>query len=187
MSQSNFNQMKTIGFFLLLSFLVLSGMQAQSFGARAGANLAKITGEEDGENGTIFAWQLGPFLDFKISDAVELNVAALYARKGTKDELGDQTANTDYLEFPALIRYYIDPIFIQAGAYAAYLLSADVDGQDVGDLLKDGDFGAILGAGVRLGNIRLDVRYSLGITNINEFDEDDLKNAVLTFGAEISF
>lgn len=178
--------MKTIGSILLLSFFVLSGIQAQSFGARAGANLAKITDDTE-ENGTIFAWQIGPFLDFKITDALDLNIAALYARKGTKDELDEQTANTDYLEFPALVRYYFDPIFIQAGAYAAYLLSADIDGQDIKEILKDGDFGVILGAGVKLGNIRLDARYSLGLANISDFEESDLKNAVLTLGAEISF
>lgn len=50
-----------------------------------------------------------------------------------------------------------------------------------------GDFRDILGAGVSLGNLRFGVRYSLGLADINDIDEDNLKHAVVIFGAEFVF
>ena len=108
-------------------------------------------------------------------------------KKGAKNDNSDVDFNIHYLEVPILLRYNITLLFIELGGYGSYTLSADFDGEDISEFIKNGDYGLIFGAGITLGNIGIDARYSLGLANISSFDFDNIKNSTITLGVEFTF
>lgn len=102
------------------------------------------------------------------------------------DEGGSLTFN--YLDIPLLARANI-PIeadfspYVVAGPSIGYLLSASAsagDDEDIEEFFKSYNFSFVLGAGVDFGNLSVDLRYDIGLTNIlddsfleDEFDDDD--------------
>jgi hypothetical protein len=172
---------------LLILFLFISlSSYSQSFGLRAGINVANLSGEIEG-NSSIVAYQAGVFVDIGVGPIGDLNIALLYSKKGTKDDVDDITANIHYLELPVLLRFNIAIAFVEIGPYGSYVLSASTDGEDIKELLKSGDYGLIFGGGVNLGNIRLDARYSVGFADIDDLGINEIKNSVITLGAEFKF
>ena len=69
--------------------------------------------------------------------------------------------------------------YVMAGPTVGWLLSAEVDGEDIKDDVKSIDFGIAFGGGVSLpmGNntVFVEGRYSLGLTDINDDPTDDTK------------
>jgi hypothetical protein len=76
---------------------------------------------------------------------------------------------------------------IQAGPQLSFLASAkykyDFDGdsgtEDIKEFFKGTDFGANLGVGANFGKVNASVRYSIGLANIADSDEGELKNNVI--------
>ena len=63
-------------------------------------------------------------------------------------------------------------------------------GSDDGDIedIKGADFGLIFGAGVEFGKITVDARYNLGLSTIDDSDEEsDVKNSVISIMLGYSF
>ncbi len=99
-----------------------------------------------------------------------------------------------YIDVPVLLKVNI-PLegdvqpFITVGPYVGYLLDAkdNLNGTDefddfddigsIKDLVKDFNYGLIIGGGVNFGNLFLELRYDMGLANI--FDEDELMNGDL--------
>ena len=177
--------MKFIPIAILLCFISLSS-HAQSFGLRAGANVANLL-VDDQENTSILGYQVGPFVQVGLGPISDINIALLYTLKGTKDEMNQEEAKIHYLELPVLFRYKLAFAFLEFGPYGSYVVSADVEGIDIKDLIKNGDYGLILGAGAGFGNIRADIRYSFGLADIDDLGINEIKNSVLTLGLEFSF
>lgn len=138
----------------------------------------------------------GIFVEKPFSDLLSGQIEALYVQKGGKSDLSgaDFDANVDvevnngnltlsYIDIPAMLKINI-PVksekvspFIYAGGFAGYLLdaSAEADDQtfdelDIKDLLKDLNYGFILGGGANFGAISVDFRYDIGLANL--FDSD---------------
>ena len=101
----------------------------------------------------------------------------------------------NYVNIPLLLKYYL-PVgfFVETGPQVGYLLSAKVDEALVGgvnvnkyyhvkDQFKSTDFSWVLGVGY-LSPIDLgfDIRYNLGLANINNASESDRQNAPLQAG-----
>ena len=172
---------------IVLAFVFLSlTVFSQSFGLRAGVNVANLAGDVE-DNAAIIAYQAGAFVDFSLGSVTDLNIALLYSKKGARNEIEDVNANLHYLEIPVLFRFTIGAIFLEVGPYGSYALSADVDGMNIKDIINNGDYGLIFGAGVIIGKFRFDARYSFGMANISELDLEEIKNSVITFGAEFKF
>ena len=174
---------------LLISslFLFALGMNAQSFGARVGANVANLTGDID-ENATILSWQFGGYIDFNVFGSTDLNIAVLYSKKGAEHDGGSGNIKLSYIDIPVMLRFNILPsIFLQGGAYGSFMTSAFNGDNDVKDIYNSGDFGIQFGAGLKLDNITIDARYSIGISDIAETELTDIKNSVLTIGLEYGF
>ena len=98
-----------------------------------------------------------------------------------------------YVEVPILAMYRpptqgtIRPAFF-VGPAIGLLLSAKVGDDDIKDNLNGTDFGFVFGAGVDFetgakGNISLDCRYTMGMSNIvKDSGDDSVKNGVFSFG-----
>ncbi len=177
--------MKILVTFIFTLFLTIP-LFSQSFGARIGANVANLTGD-DIEGASIVSWQFGGFINIGLSENVDLNIAGLYSKKGAKDEMNDEVLDLSYLDIPIMLRFNVSALFLQAGAYGSFLLGADSAGVDIKDFLKGGDYGVHFGVGIRLDNIVIDGRYSFGMANINDISAESIKNSVITFGVEYGF
>ncbi|NNE25643.1 MAG: PorT family protein [Saprospiraceae bacterium] len=168
-------------------FLFALGLNAQSFGARVGANVANLTGDVE-ENATILSWQFGGYLEFNVFGSTDLNIGVLYSKKGASQENGPEELKLSYIDIPIMLRFGILPsVFAQGGVYGSFMTSAFNGDNDVSDIYNSGDFGVQFGAGVKLSNITIDARYSIGMSDIEGTEFADIKNSVLTIGLEYGF
>ena len=88
--------------------------------------------------------------------------------------------------------YVADGISLEAGPQIGFLASAkaDVDGEstDIKDLLKSTDFALNLGAGYKLDSgLNFGLRYSMGLTDVYDFDTDGFKHSVLQLSVGYNF
>ena len=120
----------------------------------------------------------------------------MYIMKGTKADIGDAKLKFDYIEMPILLKFAIPTegnikpnLF--AGPAIGFLLSAKADDEDVKDYLKSINMCVAFGGGVGIQMesmmVTFDARYTLGVTNINDEGEGDLKTRDLTFMLGFSF
>jgi hypothetical protein len=147
----------------------------------------------------------GGFLGFQVNDVFSIEPQALFSQKGTKvDGTGAKSAlegsvRINYIEVPVLGKFWI-PVsdaqvrpFVFAGPEVEFRVSCTAEGvilavtgsvdcdKSPQDRVKSTDFGLTGGAGVQFkaGNqlVRLDARYTFGLTNINDSgDSRSIKN-----------
>ncbi len=198
-----------------LAFLLIcsvSGIQAQDdatgskkggFGIRAGVNIAS----QDFENSSSFKdtkSKLG--LDLAVLYAIPLGGGLFmlqpelhWSQKGSKiTDINNNeiTSTLNYLELPILLRINFGgsvKLFAMAGASAGYLLGGKIEGgnlkEEVKDVYDNLDISGILGVGIGLGPIEIDVRYHAGLSDIVNNDGNFASLGKITgssFGAGVS-
>ena len=147
----------------------------------------------------------GGFVRFNISKTFAIQPEVLYTEKGAIFEqifpVGTERweFNLSYLEVPVLVKFMIPtPGGVKPNLYAgpalaiklSYKFKAEGGGVTVEDDIegmKDTDFGIIVGAGVDIGKLMVDVRYVLGLTTTFDDVEDDVKNGVISLMIGYSF
>ena len=175
--------------FLIIAIIVfgLTNLNAQEvkFGAKAGLNLASITGDETDGIESRTAFHVGAVAEISISDKFSVQPELLYSAQGAKDSFDgiDVDAKIDYLNLPIMAKYYVAEGFsLELGPQVGFLLSAKAEGGgesiDFKDETKGIDFGANFGVGYKLeSGLNFGARYNLGLSNINDGeDSDDFKN-----------
>jgi len=154
----------------------------------------------------------GGFITFNITGMFAIQPEVLYTMKGSKYEeeiLGETLKlwiKLDYLEIPVLVKIMapspggVNP-YLFAGPVFALKLSSKMKAEYAGaseevdiEDIKSTDFGLVIGAGVDfgfgasgMGKMTLDVRYSLGLSSISDFEGDDVKNGVFSLMVGFSF
>ncbi len=103
------------------------------------------------------------------------------------------TSTLNYLELPVLLRWNFGStikLFALGGVSAGYLLGGKLEGDNVEDDIKevynDLDFSGILGLGIGLGPIEVDIRYQAGISDISQSNGNFGKITNSSFGAGVS-
>lgn len=175
--------------FLIIAIIVfgLTNLNAQEvkFGAKAGLNLASITGDETDGIESRTAFHVGAVAEISVSDKFSVQPELLYSAQGAKDSFEgiDFDAKIDYLNLPIMAKYYVAEGFsLELGPQVGFLLSAKAEGGgesiDFKDETKGIDFGANFGVGYKLeSGLNFGARYNLGLSNINDGeDSDDFKN-----------
>ncbi|CAM1333267.1 porin family protein [Tenacibaculum aestuariivivum] len=167
--------------------------QDVKFGAKAGLNIASLSGDNDENIDSRTSFHVGAVAEIEISDKFSVQPELVYSAQGaTSDyELGsvtvDATAKLDYLNLPVMAKYYVaEGLSLEAGPQIGFLLSAkteaDVSGassQDIKDEMKSIDFGLNFGAGYKLDNgLNFSARYNLGLSSVADDDDFDIKNGV---------
>jgi hypothetical protein len=164
--------------------------QGVSGGLKVGVNLANQKFESDGFSITPdsrTSFHVGGFLTAMITESFGVQPEVLYNSVGSKFDISgsDVVQKFNYLSVPILLRYNPVPVFnLHAGPQFGILLSAtqefDGDSEDIEDV-KTLDLGLGFGAGLDLPmGLTASLRYTLGLSNIADTDDDDatMKNNV---------
>ncbi|MEM6360064.1 MAG: porin family protein [Bacteroidota bacterium] len=173
--------------FSLFAFAVAANAQI-SGGVKAGVNFANQDYEASGfsvsPDGRT-AFHAGAFFTIMFADQLGLQPEILYSGQGSTFEsvspgFDDIEQNFNYLNIPVLLRYQvIDILSLHTGPQLGFLLNAEIDDEDVKDSLKGSDLSLAFGGQVDLpmGFIG-GLRYSLGLSDINDLDGDgtEIKN-----------
>ena len=146
------------------------------FGIKAGLNMSNFSGdgEWDGKTG------------FYIGGLVEL----LYSMEGAEvdmGEFGNADYGVSYLRIPVMAKYYVmEGLNLQAGPQIAFKMGTAEDYAD--EAIKSMDFGVGVGAAYELPiGLFFDLRYNLGLSNISEDEDADVKNTAFQIGVGYRF
>ena len=182
-------------FLAVIAVLSLTYSQAQEvqFGAKAGVNFADLTGDFDNSD-MITSFHLGAVAEIKINEKFSVQPELLYSSQGatSKDKYEgismENTIKLDYIAVPIMAKYYIaQGLSLEAGPQIGFLVAAESEysfggsseTQDIKDELKTIDFGLNFGLGYKLDNgVNFGARYNLGLSNIADNDDIELKNSV---------
>jgi len=196
---------------LLPSLSLAKGIKV---GFKIGMNYADLFGEEVTEMEQDLGAELkskwglcaGGFIQFNISKVFAIQPEFLYTMKGARMEeevLGETVKvafNFSYLEVPVLVKLMIPTpggvkpsLFV--GPAIAFKLSAKMkveyagqtDEEDLSDDMKDTEFGLIISGGLDFGKLTFDVRYSLGLTTLSIYEDEEIKNGVISLKVGFSF
>ena len=186
---------------IVLALCLFSGslLAGPSIGILGGVNLANFTGDDVEDNSTKVCIGGGAFAEMPFSPVMAVRAELLYMNKGAEwDQYDDAGVRLSYFDVPVLMKFslpvntVISPnLFV--GPYVSFNLSAesymgDVE-TDVKDNIKSTDYGVVIGGGLDYpmgqGELTFDVRYSLGLTKIDDMEgndeEDDVKNTGIMF------
>ena len=187
--------MKKLILFVALALFVIANSNAQvNFGAKAGVNLADITGEKVDSFSGLTSFHIGFVAEIMVSDKFAVQPELLYSAQGSdwsEDDGFEGTTKLDYLNVPLMAKYYVAEGFsLEAGPQIGLLLSAkDVEeGEedfDLKDFVKSTDFGVNLGLGYKMeSGLNFSARYNLGFSDnldVDDFESDgaEYKNSVI--------
>lgn len=196
----------------VVAMFVVSASAQLTFGARAGLNLANVSGDVE-DNSMLIGFQVGAIADYALSDAFSVQTGLLLSQKGAKYEMGDETAKAtaNYLEIPIHGVYALDmggnTLQLFAGPYIGVGLfgkiTSDAEGwEDVDfDFMQDIpadydgegypmsmlDYGVNIGAGYKMNNIQIQAQYGLGLGNtIPKFDGESPEDKVTNTNIQLS-
>ena len=175
---------------IIVLFTVIS-TSAQSFGAKAGLNIANVSGDVE-DNKALLGLNVGVFAEFELSDWVFLQPEILYSAQGVelKEEGVSFDFEMDYLNIPVMFKFEVaDDFNLEAGPQIGFLLSAKLLGVDVKDQMETVDFGANLGFSYDFTeNLFVGARYNIGLTNIvKDSPDESVKNSVFSISAGYKF
>lgn len=175
------------------------------FGAKAGLNLATLSGDLEGVSSRT-SFHIGGMAEVMLNDEFAVQPELLYSSQGAK--LDDGTLAFNYLNLPIMGKYFVsDEFTIEAGPQFGYLLSAKLkydsedngggggsinaparnakinrvaETEDIKEDVKSFDYGLNIGASYIIENgINISLRYYLGLANGSNLDGDgEFKNSV---------
>lgn len=114
--------------------------QDMSFGAKAGLNVASVSGDDTDGQKSLLGAHFGVFAEFKVSDKFSFQPELLYSMQGAKAEsaetetFGGQTYSyskeiklkLSYLNIPLMAKYYVTEKFsLETGPQIGFLLKAE--------------------------------------------------------------
>lgn len=178
---------------LLLTSLGILSSNAQlrfNFGAKAGANIATLIGDDETIYDILTAAHVGGLARLSATNENGVPIFAIqpelnFSMQGSK--IGDSKITLSYLQLPIMVQRYIagSGFYIETGPQISLLLAAKYKEEGVSLDIKEGlkkiDFGANFGLGYLLNNgVGIHARYGLGLTSISS--EGTLRNSVISFG-----
>jgi hypothetical protein len=181
--------MKKIILFTAIAMFAFTTTNAQgiSFGAKAGLNLASVTGDgSDGVDGRT-AFHVGAVVNIEFSELFALQPEVLYSAQGFSQnvDLGDlgmieSTLKLDYIIVPVLADItIIEGLSLQGGPQFGFNITSELEaGGETGDVdgVETVDIAAAIGAQFKLPlGLFFQARYVAGLTEI--VDGGDFKNS----------
>ena len=179
---------------IVLSFLLVSNISAQSFGLKGGAAITTFIGSDADEADYRTGVYLGAFM--KLGEGnIEWMPEVLFHQKGAKEDGGslyDAELIMNYLDIGVNGLFHInDELALAIGPYIGYAASGNSKETIAGDTesasISDWDginrveFGSNLGAIYNINDLlHLDLRYGFGFTDVME--DESLRNSSIQIG-----
>ncbi len=182
-------------FVLIAAAIVCMSASAQvQFGGKVGFDLTNFWGS-DVEHGMKPSYQVGLLMEYKMSPKFAIAPEVVFASQGGKYKALDLnffnldiektvTFNTNYINIPVILKYYVTPSFsvdlgpqLGVNVYSKYSIEGVDDAIDVKDNTKTVDFGVGLGGTYNLtNNAFVQARYTMGMTKVFDGDHNKEKN-----------
>ncbi|GAA4272949.1 porin family protein [Aquimarina gracilis] len=176
--------MKKVLITTVIVVLGLSNVNAQEikFGAKAGVNVAYISGDNIEDIDPITDFNFGFLAEISISEKFSFQPELMYSGQGSE-------VNLKYLNIPLMGKYYMTKgLSLEAGPQIGFLLSAKNDDTDVKDVFNTIDLGLNFGVGYKLNNgLNFGARYNLGLSDINDVDDVSDKNRNEVFQLSVGY
>lgn len=178
----------------LFAVLLISGAamaQPANIGIKGGVNAYTIKGDENLNFDTKVSFHLGLLGHIHISQQFALQPELVYSGQGAQYTVAGQDANINlgYVNVPLLFQYMFDNGFrLQAGPQLGFLVSAKSEVNNNSTDVKDNFEGIDLGLGIGASyinptsNVGVDIRYNVGLSNINENGSTNYYNRGLQAG-----
>lgn len=193
--------MKKIIAIAILSIALSGVANAQRFsvGGKAGANLTKITGKAFKEEFNL-GYHLGAFAEIDLNQKWGIQPELIWNQvnaqraSGIDSVLNNWQNNTGsiqlrYLTIPILLRYNVgNLVTLHLGPQFGILASKDKTlWNNSKEAFKSGDFAMVGGVQINLKGLRAYGRYNVGLSNINDIDnQDKWKSQQLQFGVGLA-
>ncbi|MBD3184041.1 outer membrane beta-barrel protein [Candidatus Poribacteria bacterium] len=207
-----------ISFVLLLVTVSYTSARDFAIGVKGGLNLARVV-EKEIEQDTDFrtAGIAGIFVTIKMGgEMLAIQPEVLFSMKGAETDsdllsnnILDVSMQLDYVEIPILAKIsfpisetltpniFIGPVIaLNTKAKAKYEILG-VEREDDLENITDLDMGLVLGGGIKINKLLVEVRYTMGLKSIYELDtaedifdfdsEADVRNQVISIMAGFSF
>lgn len=174
-----------IMFFSLCLVALTSTVQAQKIGARAGLNIAKVTGGDGTDTKPLTGIYAGVFKEITIVPLIFfLQPEIQYSSQGYKIEDTDYSIN--YINIPVMAKVYALKMFsLEAGPQVGFKISDNFEG-DAGDNIETFDTALAGGLGLNFPfGLGINARYVMGLSEI--IKDSDAKNQVIQLGASFKF
>jgi hypothetical protein len=179
---------------LAATFLLSQAMFAQfHLGVKGGANIVKVEGKSFKQEFR-YGYSVGAFAEIGLGSKFHLQPEVLLNQYSTSLDSNYKSVyqnvinsnqskvKLNYLSIPVLLDYkLLGPIHLQAGPQWSILMNKNQNFLQNGqEAFKHGDFSFVAGAQVKLAAFRVSARYSVGLSNINDIDnQDKWKNQVV--------
>jgi hypothetical protein len=174
--------------FVLSAALVLSILHTQAqgvhFGIKAGANLFKVDGQSMSSEFK-FGYNVGAFAELNFTPNIGIQPELLFNQTNyrTGTQFGDiysgginsYEGKLRYLSIPILLSFKPIPLLsLQVGPQFGILLNQDEHlFANAQQAFKGGDFAMVAGAQLNLSSIKVGARYVIGLTNINDLQNQE--------------
>lgn len=174
---------------LTLFALVLMTQAAMAqfhLGVKAGTNITKVDGKSFKDEFR-YGYHLGGFAEIRLGNKLVLQPEVLWNQYATRLDSnfshvyqdvfdGNSNVKLNYLSIPILVNYKLVGNFIslQAGPQFGVLIDQNKTLlQNGGNAFKQGDLSMLAGVLVRMGPIRVNGRYAIGLNNISDIPDDN--------------
>lgn len=179
--------MKTKLLSLFALVLITQAAMAQfHLGVKAGTNITKVDGKSFKDEFR-YGYHLGGFAEIRLGNKLVLQPEVLWNQYATRLDSnfshvyqdvfdGNSNVKLNYLSIPILVNYKLIGKFIslQAGPQFGVLIDQNKTLlQNGGNAFKQGDFSMLAGVLVRMGPVRVNGRYAIGLNNISDIPDDN--------------
>lgn len=183
--------MKTKLLLLFAAVLVSAASMAQfHLGIKGGANITKVDGKSFKDEFR-YGYHLGGFAEIRMGNKFVLQPEVLFNQYATRLDSnfknvyqdvfdGNSNIKLNYISIPIVLNYKLIGSFLslQAGPQFGILIDQSrTTLQNGADAFKKGDFSMLAGLNFKVGPIRINGRYAIGLNNISDITDDNKWNS----------
>ncbi|HET8865301.1 MAG TPA: porin family protein [Gracilimonas sp.] len=187
---------------IIIGAFIFVGSTAQAqmlpkFGIKAGLNYSTFNNTDNAEYKAGFIGGVYTKINIPASP-VAIQPELLYAQYGSNAANTDGKFSVDYIQVPVLAKFGFGapgvPIKPEVffGPYAGFNVNAEIEDNttSVGadELVRNTDWGVVVGAGVQVTKLSFELRYTAGLTDVYEDQyADGEKNGAFSLTVGINF
>ena len=184
--------MKKVILVLVLAVSAIAVNAQARFGLKAGVNIATLGGDDledvEGKKSNT-GFYFGGLVNVPLSTNFAFQPELIYsAKQGIEFNDGAEVnINLGYINIPLMLQYMSSGFVAELGPQVGFNLTSkakfDGEEEDFDDQIKGIDFGVNVGLGyITNSGFGFNARYNLGLSNIGEESDSDVKNRVFQVG-----